>query len=436
MFAIKNLGVLARLSLSCALAVAMLLVALPATCSAQRYSKISPKMDLRASKKLKSKVSTAMRNNAAFGADGKESIDRYYKTYYFPMMTQTSPQDLTRLGKSREDLIKQIRSTSVPAAQQHLTELTLKYMRGMSRGNFHPAVRYNAALLLGMLDQKYAVSGANPTPPVALSAGSNELLELLEKKEFKGVKVHPSVKVGALEGLERHVQFGLDAKYKDRVTQAALAVVAQKPTALDIRADVNDWMKCQAARVLVQQFQAGPNPEVQTALTELIADEDMSLDDRCYVVDLLGAVEFAGTDTTALLLPAGNLLLAVVTEGAEKAKEFEDLIVGSPGARRSSYGGRSGEQETKLERRELLSRLKSIVKGANSFSEGLPEEGKQKVHSMIALLGPAIQSASKLKELDLEVTDEILKLENKVSSLVLEWQPAEPAAAAAVEFTE
>ena len=119
-----------------------------------------------------------------------------------------NPGALAKLGKERETLIKYLRGTTVPKAQQQLTALTMGAMRKIARENFHPAVRYNASLVLGMLDEKYPQGGGNAAPPVVLSTATNELLELLESNEFNDVKVHPSVKVGALQGLERHVQFG------------------------------------------------------------------------------------------------------------------------------------------------------------------------------------------------------------------------------------
>jgi len=411
-------------------------VLLTATVSAQRYKTIPPKLEPRAAKTLRGQVANAMRSAAVFESGGKENIDRYYKRYYFPKMTQYTPSALSVLGKVRENLVKQLRGSTVPAAQTHLTQLTLGVMRALARDNYHPAVRYNATLLLGTLDKKYPAGGANPAPPEVLSAGTNELLELLEQQDFDGVKVHPSVQVGALEGLERHVRYGLDPQYAGRVTQASMAVVAQESADQDVDTDVNNWMKCQAARVLAGQFQAGPSQEVQRALTKLIASDSMSLEDRCCIVSLLGKIEYAGAaeaDVTATLLPLGLLTKAVVTEGAEKAKEFEDLVLGNnPGGGRINFGGRRGKQGPKLERRQLLSRLKSIADGATSLSKGLPADQQQQVQSLTGLLLPVIRISALPKELDLDVTGEVIKLENTIHDLVASWQPA-PAAAEATD---
>ena len=447
MFAMNNRIVLShhfvRRFLSGAFALVLGFVSLTATVSAQQYKTIDPKMQEKASKPLKNKAANAMRNQAAFGAGGKESIDRYYKTYYFPVMTQTNPDALAGLGKKREDLMKQLRGAGFSGAQDHLTKLSLGVMSLLARDNYHPAVRYNATRVLGMLDKKYASGGATPTPPVALPAGTSELLELLEQKEFNGIKVHPSVKMGALEGLDRHVRFGLDAQYADRVTKAAMAVLAQEPSALGVDADVNNWIKCQAARVLARQFKDGPTAEVHKGLTELIANEAMSLEDRCCVVGLLKDIEYTGAadaDVVSTLLPLGMLTQEVVAEGAEKAKEFQDLLRGNaPSGGRSGGFGRRGEEGPKLERRQLLSRLISIGKGANSLSDALPEAEKQMVQSLTELLKPVVTISRDKKAIDLDVTSAVIKLNRAVDSMVASWKPAEaaPAAVAAEEdFTE
>ena len=441
MFTMKNREGLSphrvRHALPRALALGLILAAVTTSASAQRYKTIAPKMELKASKALKGKASSSMRNQSAFGAGGKEILDRYYKTYYFPVMTQTTPVALAGLGKKREDLMKQLRGSLVPAAQDHLAKLTMGVMRVLARDNYHPAVRYNATLILGMLDKKYA---ANGSPPIALPAGTNELLELLEKNEFNGVKVHPSVKVGAMEGLERHVRFGLEAKYADRVTQAAMAMLSQKPSALDVDADVNNWIKCQAASVLTKQFKDGPNAEVHAALTKLIADEKMSLEDRCCVVGLLAKVKYnaaAGVDVASTLAPLGQLTLAVVDEGAEKAEAFVELRRGNaPLGRRVS--SRRGEEGPKFERRELLARMISIAKGAKSLSNGLPDEEKQKVQDLLGLLQPVVAVSRDKKALDLDVTSEVIRLNRAIKTVIADWQPAKAVAADAedADFTE
>ena len=422
--------------------------------AAQRFKSIKPKISVRASKALQADVASAMRSAAAFQAsDAQTKIKKYFRTFYFPMMTQQSPTDLSRLGRLREDLFKRyLRPSPVQAAQDFLTKESLGIMRVLSRDNYHPAVRYNAVLILGMLDQQYAGTGADATPPVPLPAATNELLELLEQDKFKDVKVSPQVKVGAIEGLVRHARFGIDPQYTQRTTQAAMAVLAQETSSMDISDEVHHWMQCQAANVLIQLSKDAPNDAVQTALTKLIANEKVGLDDRCYVVGLLKKTDYsaaagAGADVSAtgvsaMVLPLGKLTQAVVEEGSEQANDYIELVIGkNPGRRSGGFGGgggygggRRGEQGPKLERSQFLSRLKLITTGAKSLSEGLPEEEKQKILELVTPLLPIMKLSGNKKSIDVEIAEKIVELKEEVDTLIANWQPA--AAAAEVEFAE
>jgi len=443
MFAIDNRGILLRGMLrrtfAGALAVVTVAAVLASPVVAQRYKSIKPKMTIKESKAVGLKVSDAMRSLSAFNSGGKAAIDRYFGDYFFRQMTQYTPTHLVHLSKYRENLFKRfLRPAPVKEAQEHLTNLALKTSRSIARGNYHPAVRYNATLILGMLDQRYSVGGAQP---VVLPAATNDLLELLEQDKFNDVKVHPSVKVGALEGLERHARFGLDAQYAERVTKAALAVLAQEPSTKEVDADVNHWIKCKAARVLARQFKEGPSKEVHAALTKLIANSEMGLDDRCCIAGLLDMMTYkagADTDAAATIVPLGKLTKAVVAEGAEKARAFEDLILGNGGGGRGNFGGRGrGVAGPKLERRQLLACVTLIKKGAKSLGEGLSDKEKQKVQLLTDLITPVMTISIDKKSLDLEVAEGVIKLENTINNIVASWQPAvAPADAVEAGFAE
>lgn len=406
-----------------------------------RYKSVRPKMTERESKNLRTRVQNALNNAAAFEGDGKKVIDSYFKGYFFRQLTQYSPTPLSKLSKSREELFKKyLRAAKHTGAQQYLTNITLSFFRVIARDNYHPAVRYNAALILGKLSTKYSTGGSNPQP---LADGAKELLSLLEQNEFNGVRVHPSVKVAALEGLQRHVRFGLDPQYADRVTKAAMAMLTQEPTVLGVNEEVNHWIRCQAAQVLVSQFQAAPTAELHAALTKLIADEKMGLDDRCLIAASLKQLKYAAAinaDLTSTVLPLGILAQAVVSEGAEKAQKYEEEVFGTGaggGGRRRSFGGGrrgSGEEEgPKLERRQLLSRLISISAGSKSLSTALPAESKEKLANLTRLLDEAIAVSGAKDSVDLKVMNEILQLKGSVDILVNSWKPASAVEAAEEE---
>jgi len=391
----------------------------------QQYKTIPPRLNNRAAKQLSLTVSEALRNPQNFQQD-KDKVDTYFTRYYFPKMTSTSAADLGRLGKMREDLFKRyLRAAQVKPAQEHLTNMTLKVMRSIARGNYHPAVRYNAVLILGSLDQQYA-----PTP-IPLPAGTNELLELLEQEDFKGVKVPASIRLGALVGLERHTRFGVDARYADRVTKAVLQVIALEQPPTDLTLDVHHWMQCRAAHVLANQYAKGPTPEMHAALTAMIADVDMGLEDRCCVAELLGKIEYSkakGIDGAATVVALGGLTKDVVSDEAKHARDHKkEVLRGSPATRLGGFRGQGvGGTEPTYARARLLSRLKSITDGADSLQAGLPDASKEQLQSLTTALAPVMQVAADKDSFDLDIVEQVLRLTSEIENVVNGWQqPAE-----------
>ncbi len=81
-------------------------------------------------------------------------------------MTRTEPDKLGDVGKLREDLFKTFlwKSTD-PTLQHDLTQLAFGQMEkivGADNPPCHPAARYNAILIIGLLDEKYSPDGRQP----------------------------------------------------------------------------------------------------------------------------------------------------------------------------------------------------------------------------------------------------------------------------------
>ena len=76
-------------------------------------------------------------------------------------MTRYAPSnDLAQLGKMREDLFGRfLWSTTDENIQNELTQMVLDKMWPIAPSSkYHPAVRDNAVLIIGMLDKTYAAS--------------------------------------------------------------------------------------------------------------------------------------------------------------------------------------------------------------------------------------------------------------------------------------
>jgi hypothetical protein len=308
-------------------------------------------------------------------------------------------------------------------------------------GPYHPAVRYNAVLILGELDQQYAAKGANPTPPIPLPAGTRALLVLLEKDEFKGVKIPPMLKVGALVGLERHGRFGIDPQYAAQVTQGAINLIGQQETPAEMAPEVHHWLKCLAARVLVRQFAAGPDEAVNGALVSMIGDQEMSLEDRCCVAALLSEMDYSavqGLDTATTVTALGNLAQAVTSDEAGHARDFiEEKLRGSAGQFQQGRfrAGRASSLDTgpRYERRRLLDRLLALESGIKAVAAGADPEAKSQLQALAGPLRPVISTAGEKDTSDVDIAEPVIKLASKIDQVIRAWKSADQPAEDKVE---
>jgi hypothetical protein len=411
---------------------------------AQSYRQIKPRISERDARELRGILDRGIRNPAGFGADA-DKVKEYFSKWYFPKMTLTDPDSLTELGELREDLFSRfIRAARHEPSRTMLTGQTLTVASSISKGNYHPSVRFNAALILGNLDQRIG-NTRSKTPPIPLPAATAVMLELLEQEDIKGIKVHPSVRYGALLGLERHARFGVDSKYAERVTKAALDVIAEETSSEEVTQDVRHWMKCRAASVLVNQHWQKPNAELQTALNTLMTSEDIDLESRCFVAGLMESLDYGKAEAVepkAVLAALGSLSKDVMKAEAELAEKYrKDFIGEDVGFRQPGLfpGGpsASNKAQPKIERRQLLGRLKSIYDGGTSLAEGVPDDTKSQVQGLLEAMKPARDAARNKDSAPLAIAEVVIRASRDVDRVVNSWdQLAAPVAAPAAAPVE
>jgi uncharacterized membrane protein YgcG len=446
----KSHLIVRRRSALCA-ALAVVFACLSTAAYAQGYKTLPVDQ---AANSLRMSFASAARNPAGLGAS-QADVEKYLKGYYLPTMSLFTADALKELGKSREQLFKLLQQVPNAGTRDYINEIIFTYARGMARGNFHPAVRYNAVLMLGDLDQQLA---SGTTPPVPMPKATQELLELVEKDEFNKVPVPESVKLGALIGLERQSRYGIDPSLNQRLT-AAMIKVAGSPTPEDVDADVHDWVRRTAAQVLANQAKQGPTKEVQAALTALIADKKVDLDERCNAAAALKRITYpanADIDGNAAVDALAQLTSDVVAEAAKLARDYQkEALAGADFSSRGGggygggrgygggeYGGGrsygSGEEETgpRFERRQVFARLYNIGTGATSLKAGLADEQQTRLDAIIGELKPTMQTIENKDNTDVPVTKKVIELETVLKQLVPAAKPAEEAAAAAAPEKE
>src|SRR6185436_442952 len=117
-------------------------------------------------------------------AQEQAKVMEYFTNYYFPRMTRTGEQELGQLGKWRYDLFKNVLWPGNEQLQSDLTELAFKVMKNIVAPKpadppYHPAVRYNAILTIGMLDKPYGIeAGPSKRLPVPMT-DANDFLTMV-----------------------------------------------------------------------------------------------------------------------------------------------------------------------------------------------------------------------------------------------------------------
>ena len=414
--------------------------------NAQNYKALQPS-PAPAARALTGRVSTILRGAGDPSAEDLKVLDDYFMKYFFPSMTVYNPPEaLGNLGTSREWLFtRYINIAKSQAARDHMTGNTLKAMGAIAKGAYHPAVRYNAALIIGQLEQ---------TPGTPLPAATEVLVSLLESDEFNKVPVPTALKVAAIIGLQRRPT--LEPAIAERVNKAATAIAMRKEAPDDASAQVYGWVRKNAAKLLTASVAKGMTPEVNQTMVALVSDKTIDLDDRCNIAQLLKPDMYKaaqGIDVDSMTIALGDLAKQVLTLEAKDAKKFEDEYFAGGGAALGpagggGFGGRGGgemgmgmgggfggamtfeETGPNYERRRMIDRLLAIADGASAVSEGGTDESKAKLRQLVdALRGVALASADEKATLE-EIAPAVQDLSVDVNKLVATWIPAAAAGAA------
>ena len=226
-------------------------------------------------------------NPAAYAAD-KVHFDEYFDKYYFPEMTKSEDVNLGHLGDGRFNLFKRyLWVASNPAFQHDLSDKAFNKMQEIVLAKnppYHPAVRYNAILIIGMLDEQYSDGKRPPKPWPA----ANEFLVKVVNFAANDAPVPPPLVLGALIGLERHAQFHdqLDPKLLPPMSAALLKLVGREKPIQEMDREAYAWIRMRAASALARLGSVGEQNGAHNALIKLIASSK-ALDDRCEAAALL-----------------------------------------------------------------------------------------------------------------------------------------------------
>ncbi len=229
--------------------------------------------------------------------DGQADFDAWFEKYYYPLMTD--PKELPNLSKLRRELMRDYfnRIKNEPsglAVRDHLNQITLTYLQKLATNNLHPAVRYNAMLIIGDLDDRAAetTGGAKPAEPMF------KALDVLQSELTSPTQID-AVRVAALIGLRRHALLNRGRAADKQWTEAqttslaksigAIAAAKKPPTGRSIEGHV--WMRRLALETLGELAAARPNPAVTTLIDRIVDDPSESLDLRVAAAKTQGMIK-------------------------------------------------------------------------------------------------------------------------------------------------
>ena len=258
-------------------------------------------------------------------ADHLDFFTRYFNTYTFAEMTQ--PENISRLPELRQTFYKKAWLAKDVEAFKKLNEVTLKAMQDFvnPRNNFHPAVQYNAAIILGDLDASPRGFGARIPKPVPWPGAVKTLVACATLPAFPD-----HVRAAALIGLERQAEHGLNAENREAIAAAMRQVVQEKTPPAGRDRDAHDWMRRRACSILGNVGQTGGDNNIPILLIDTMNDPQATLAYRCSAAQALGKLKYEGAlgiDAKKLAGGMGDLTLAVCNDAKQRANSAgEDLI--------------------------------------------------------------------------------------------------------------
>lgn len=348
---------------------------------------------------------------AAFG--------KYIKDFELASMTQPDPASLAELSKMREDFLRTyLRGANVaPEVRRGLTQLTFQETgKIIKSGRYHPAVTYNAILLMGSLDEQY---GDNPTPLPA----ANSILNKAVAAGLKSGRLPAPLIVGSLVGLERHTKSfdQLSSEAQADTQNSMLAVIRQDEFPQDISSSVSQWIKVIAVRGLANIGNLGQDNQVHTALMELIKDNDWRLNNRCRVAEALAKLRPAyesasGIDEQKTVASLLQLATDIASDEEERALEFEEDYRGGSGGGQRLYGLDESNIPSEYQVRRLVLRLSSLEQGINAVRPAIKD---QRLAGLLAdvseAVGPVLSAAKEPNVIELTLTPKVKSLARTVA---------------------
>jgi uncharacterized protein (UPF0147 family) len=280
----------------------------------------------------------------------RSELDTWIRIHRFAVLTRRT--HLPQWVDAREDFTKRLLAQiRTPQMRDHVIGVTRQVTEAITRGNFHPAARYNAMLLLGHLNTSDAVTFGDRRPEVPMIEVLRFMLD-----ELANPQQIDAVRVAALNGILRHVKIDRDLPDGSRrlvgnaaetmIVNSMLNLLDAKQPPEGRSAEAHVWMQRRAADVLGMLGSVGQGNRVVTALEQIVADDDLPVNLRCSASDALGQLNYPANPNINAVAIAKRLGAVAVLACYEEIKRVEDQKARDearkkrpPGAGGMPYGG-------------------------------------------------------------------------------------------------
>jgi hypothetical protein len=243
-------------------------------------------------------------------APGQQAFfDDFYKKFF--LARWTLPENIAANPSKKVPGLpswrKELRSSDLgkksgaPAVHEHLNALLLDFMNQLATdGEFHPAVRVNAMLMIGDLN---SVEPTATTAAVPLPDALKTLMATIGDD-----KLPDGVRAAAMVGIQRHAYEGVtDPDARKALSVAMLRLVGEDPPT-GAGAAGRQWIMAQAAEALGLL----KDPAAFPALLKMAANGKLRLCTRCMAAKSLGRLNYAGAsgvDAAEAAAVLGKLLV-------------------------------------------------------------------------------------------------------------------------------
>lgn len=271
------------------------------------------------------------------GSINKSAIEPYVNGYVLPKMTQTDDDTLSQLGEIRADFIDDYLSKDVSPTNRRyfINTVVLPFARKVVPEDYHPAVRLNAVLLVGMINEVDPDRNQLPRPSMDCINYLLQLANNANTPEF--------IKVGAITGIHRNAMIDsllptprIDSAVRTQIGALALSITNNSANGQDTWSpETNYWLRRRAVQSLGYLKTAGNNDERANAVLDVLskADEKMWLRFDAMValgeMDLSSAVADTATDKITLYVADSLKAEAVSLESNLTELVAINLLYGS-----------------------------------------------------------------------------------------------------------